>query len=147
MFRFDLEAVLNYRLQIEEQNQLALADAVKRLNAAIDVLNDLRKERKDLIRHLVKMQENALTSDVIERHFVFIGYLKCKEERQEAAISGLKEEVSSRREDLLEAVKRRKAMEALRDKKKAAYISEMAAKERKELDEFAVIKFGKGMRK
>jgi hypothetical protein len=28
-----------------------------------------------------------------------------------------------------------------------AYVSEMAAKDRKELDDFAVIKFGNGMRK
>ena len=59
----------------------------------------------------------------------------------------MKEEVSSKRQDLLEAAKKRKAMEALREKKMAAYVSEMAAKDRKELDDFAVIKFGNGMRK
>jgi flagellar FliJ protein len=93
------------------------------------------------------MQENALTSEVIARHFTFIEFLKSKEEKQEAIISDLQEEVSSKRRDLLEAAKKRKVMEALREKKMTAYVSEMAAKERKELDDFAVIKFGNGMRK
>jgi flagellar protein FliJ len=147
MFQFDLEAVLKYRVRIEEQCQLALAAAEKRLQYAVDVLEGLQKEKNDLIRHFVKMQENALTSDVIERHFSFIEYLKSKEEKQEAIITKMKEEVNSERQNLLEAAKKRKAMEVLREKKMAAYDSEMAAKDRKELDDFAVIKFGSGMRK
>jgi flagellar protein FliJ len=147
MFQFDLEAVLNYRLQVEEQCQLSLAEAVKNLQVATDVLEALQKEKNDLIGHLVRMQENALTSDVIARHFIFIEFLKSKEEKQEAVIINMQEEVSAKRHDLLEAVKKRKVMDALREKKKAAYISETAAKDRKELDDFAVIKFGNGMRK
>jgi flagellar export protein FliJ len=147
MFQFDLEAVLNYRLQVEEQCQLSLAEAVKKLQVAMDVLEALQKEKNDLMRNLIRMQENALTSDVIARHFIFIKFLKSKEEKQEAIIINMQEEVSAKRQDLLEAVKKRKAMDALREKKKAAYISEMAAKDRKELDDFAVIKFGNGMRK
>jgi flagellar FliJ protein len=147
MFQFDLEAVLNYRLQVEEQCQLSLAEAVKNLQVAMDVLEGLQKEKNDLIRHLVIMQENALTSDVIARHFIFIEFLKSKEEKQEAIIINMREEVSAKRQDLLEAVKKRKVMDALREKKMAAYVSEMAAKDRKELDEFAVIKFSNGMRK
>jgi flagellar protein FliJ len=146
MFQFDLEAVLKYRVRIEEQCQLALAEAGKRLQCAVDVLEGLQKEKNDLIRHLVKMQEGAITSDDIQRHFTFIEYLKSKEEKQEAVIITMKEEVSSERRNLLEAAKKRKAMEALREKKMAAYDSEMAAKARKELDDFAVIKFGNGMR-
>jgi flagellar FliJ protein len=147
MFQFDLESVLNYRVRVEEQCQLALAEAAKRLQHAMDVLEGVQKEKNDLIRYLVKMQESALTSDVIARHFIFIEFLKSKEEKQEAIISDLHEEVSSKRRDLLEAAKKRKVMEALREKKMTAYVSEMAAKERKELDDFAVIKFGNGMRK
>jgi flagellar FliJ protein len=147
MFQFDLETVLNYRLQVEEQCQLSLAEAAKNLQVAMDVLEGLRKEKNDLIRHLVRMQENALTSDVIARHFIFIEFLKSKEEKQEAMIKNMREEVSAKRHDLLEAVKKRKVMDALREKKKAAYISEMAVKDRKELDDFAVIKFSNGMRK
>jgi len=147
MFQFDLEAVLNYRLQVEEQCQLSLAEAVKNLQVAMDVLEGLQKEKNDLIRHLVRMQENALTSDVIARHFIFIEFLKSKEEKQEAIIINMREEVSAKRQDLLEAVKKRKVMDTLRHKKMAAYVSEMAAKERKELDDFTVIKFSNGMRK
>ena len=147
MFRFELEAVLNFRLQIEEQCQLSLADSMTRLQTAIDILNSLQRERKDMIRHLALIQEGSLTSDTIERHFTFIEYLRCKEEKQETVVSGLKNEVDAKRHELLEAVKRRKAMEVLRDKKMAAYISEAAARDRKELDDFAVIKFGNGMKK
>jgi flagellar export protein FliJ len=105
----------------------------------------LQKKKDDLIRHFERMQENTLTSDVIARHFIFIEFLKSKEEKQKAIITNMQEEVSAKRQDLLEAVKKRKAMDVLREKKNAAYVSEMAAKARKELDDFALIKFGNGM--
>lgn len=147
MFQFDLEAVLNYRLQLEDQCQLSLSEAVRNLQVAMDVLEALQKEKNDLIRHLVRIQEDALTSDVIARHFIFIEFLKSKEEKQKDVIANLQEEVSAKRQDLLEAVKKRKVMDALREKKKAAYISETAVRDRKEMDDFAVIKFSNGMRK
>ncbi|HYA14575.1 MAG TPA: flagellar export protein FliJ [Syntrophales bacterium] len=147
MFRFEMEAVLNYRAQIEEQCQLAFTDALKRLQISRDILEDLKKEKNALIRHLVKMQVNTLHSDVIQRHFAFIEYLKGKEEKQIAVVCKAEEEANVKREDLLEAVKKRKAMETLREKKMAEYLSETAAKDRKELDDFSIIKFGNGMRK
>jgi flagellar FliJ protein len=147
MFQFEMEAVLKYRAQTEEQCQLAFSDAMKRLQVARDVLEDLKKEKNALIRHLVKMQANTLHPDVIQRHFAFIEYLKCKEEKQVAIICKAEEEANAKREDLLEAVKKRKAMETLREKKMAEYIFETAAKDRKELDDFAIIKFGNGMRR
>jgi len=147
MFQFEMESVLNYRAQIEEQCQLAFSDAMKRLQVARYVLEDLKKEKNALIRHLIKIQENTLHPDVLQRHFAFIEYLKCKEEKQVAIICKMEEEANAKREDLLEAVKKRKAMETLREKKMAEYIFETAAKDRKELDDFAIIKFGNGMRK
>jgi len=39
MFQFDLEAVLNYRVKMEEQCQVAFADSLKRLQAARDILD------------------------------------------------------------------------------------------------------------
>ncbi len=146
MFQFEMEAVLNYRAQIEEQCQLAFSDAMKRLQIARYVLEDLKKEKNALIRHLVKIQANALHSDVIQRHFAFIEYLKCKEEKQADVVCKSEEEANAKREELLEAVKKRKAMETLREKKMAEYMFETAAKDRKELDDFAIIKFGNGMR-
>ncbi len=147
MFQFEMEAVLNYRAQIEEQCQLAFSDAMKRLRAARDVLEDLKKEKDALIRHLVKIQVNTLHADLIQQHFIFIDYLKYKEEKQVALVCKAEEEANNKRENLLEAVKKRKAMETLREKKMAEYIFETAAKDRKELDDFSIIKFGNGMRK
>jgi flagellar FliJ protein len=93
------------------------------------------------------MQTNSLRPDAIQRHFAFIEYLKCKEEKQVAIICNAEEEANAKREDLLEAVKKRKAMETLREKRMAEYIFETATKDRKELDDFAIIKFGNGMRR
>jgi flagellar export protein FliJ len=147
MFQFDLEAVLNYRLKLEEQCQVAFADSQKRLQAARDILECLKKEKQDLIIHLVKMQEDAFHADVIQRHFAFIEFLKRKEESQETIICKIEDESEATRQALLEAVKKRKALETLRDKKMAAYILETAARDRKELDDLTIIKFANGIRK
>lgn len=147
MFTFDLEVVLNYRLQLEEQCQLAFSDVARSLQAARNVLEDVKKERNKLIRHFAKIQENSLNSDVIQRHFAFIEYLKGREEKQEAIICKIEEEVSEKRRALLDAVKKRKVMDALREKKMAEYLFETATKERKDLDDFAIIKYSNGLRK
>lgn len=147
MFKFDMEIVLNYRVQVEEQCQLAFSNAVKCLQAARIVLAELQKEKNDLIRHLTKIQEKAVSADVIQRHFAFIEYLKGKEEKQMAVISKMEEEANEKRRVLLDAMKKRKAMDTLREKKLVAYLQETAAKDRKELDDFSIMKFGNGVKK
>ncbi|NTW17000.1 MAG: flagellar export protein FliJ, partial [Syntrophaceae bacterium] len=135
MFKFDMETVLNYRVQIEEQRQLAFSNAVKSLQAARVVLADLQKERNELIHNFTKIQKKALRSDVIQRHFAFIEYLKRKEEKQMAVIQKMEEDANEKRRLLLDAMKKRKIMDTLREKKFDAYLQDMAAKERKEMDD------------
>lgn len=146
MFKFDMETVLNYRVQIEEQRQLAFSNAVKSLQAARIVLADLQKERNELIHNFTKIQKKALRSDVIQRHFAFIEYLKGKEEKQMAVIQKMEEEANEKRRLLLDAMKKRKIMDTLREKKLDAYLQDMAARERKEMDDFTIMKFGNGIR-
>jgi flagellar FliJ protein len=146
MFKFDMEAVLNYRVQIEEQCQLTFSNAVKCLQSARNVLADLQRERNELIRNFTKIQEKAVSADVIQRHFVFIEYLKGKEEKQIAAICKIEEEANEKRSLLLDAMKKRKVMDTLRERKMVAYLEDMSAKDRKELDAFAIMKFGNGMK-
>lgn len=146
MFKFDMETVLNYRVQIEEQRQLAFSNAVKSLQAARVVLADLQKERNELIHNFTKIQKKALRSDVIQRHFAFIEYLKGKEEKQMAVIQKMEEEANEKRRLLLDAMKKRKIMDTLREKKLDAYLQDMAARERKEMDDFTIMKFGNGIR-
>lgn len=146
MFKFDMEAVLHYRLQIEEQCQLAFSHAVKCLQSAKSVLADLREQRNKLIREFNKMQGETLRADVIQRHFAFIEYLKGKEEKQMALICKMEEEANEKRRLLLDAMKKRKVMDSLREKKLDAYLQDMAAKDRKELDDFAIMKFGNGVK-
>jgi flagellar FliJ protein len=146
MFKFDMETVLNYRVEIEEQRQLAFSNAVKSLQAARIILADLQKERNELIHNFTKIQKKALRSDVIQRHFAFIEYLKGKEEKQMAVIQKMEEDANEKRRLLLDAMKKRKIMDTLREKKFDAYLQDMAAKERKEMDDFTIMKFGNGIR-
>ena len=117
MFKFDMEAVLDYRVQIEEQCQLAFSNAVKCLQSARVVLAELQKERNELIRNFTKIQGKALRADVIQRHFAFIEYLKGNEEEQMTVIRKREEEANEKRLLLLDAMKKRKVMDTLREKK------------------------------
>jgi flagellar FliJ protein len=146
MFKFDMETLLNYRVQVEEQCQRSFSNAVKCLQAARIVLADLQKERNELIRKFTKIQDKALRSDVIQRHFAFIEYLKGKEEKQMAVIQKMEEDANEKKQLLLDAMKKRKIMDTLREKKLDAYLQDMAAKERKEMDDFTIMKFGNGIR-
>ncbi|HBH88138.1 MAG TPA: flagellar export protein FliJ [Syntrophaceae bacterium] len=146
MFKFDMEAVLDYRVQIEEQCQLAFSNAVKCLQSARVVLAELQKERNELIRNFTKIQGKALRADVIQRHFAFIEYLKGNEEEQMTVIRKMEEEANEKRLLLLDAMKKRKVMDTLREKKMVTYLEDMAAKDRKEQDDLAIMKFGNGVK-
>ena len=141
MFKFKLQALLDYRKGIEERHLVEFSDKVRRLEAEKGILEELKRERLALIGQLVKMQERRLSATDISLYHSYIHYIKDTQATQEGVISEAANEVENKREELLDAVKKRKVIEILKQKKLAEYQADIINRERKELDEVGIFRF------
>ncbi len=143
MFKFKLQSVLEYRLNIEEKILNEFSDLKRDLEEKKKILKTLIDERSRLINDLRDMQRSMIRPDDIATLVRYVEKLRIKEEEQKKTILQVQEKIESKRQELMEAVKNRKVMENLRDKHEESYYKEMNDLEQKNSDEMSVLKFGR----
>lgn len=143
MFKFKLQSVLEYRINVEEKVQGEFSDANRRLEEQKSVLTALIAERESLMNDLRNMQKGAMKADDITTMIAYVENIREKEKNQKEVIQQAGQQVEAKRLELVEAVKNRKVMENLRDKHAAEYLKNLSEMEQKSSDEMAVLKFGR----
>lgn len=143
MFKFKLQSVLEYRLNVEEKILNEFSELKRHLDAQKAILNALIKERENHIDDLRNMQRTMMKADDVAAILGYIENLREREKEQKNVIHQAKEAVEQKRKDLVEAVKNRKVMENLRDKHAEEYLKNLNETEQKNSDEMSVLKFGR----
>lgn len=143
MFRFRLQPVLDTRLAFEEKLLREFSEKKRELEKETSVLEALREERRSWIRDLREMMNRRVTAYDVGMHSAYISYLKGREEYQQMVIEGLARKLEEKREELLEAVKKRKIMENLKERQFLEYAEKMEMLERKALDEMSIQAYGR----
>lgn len=140
IFRFSLQRVLDFRLQLEDQARNELARAVKAL-----------EDHRQLMARLTEMQRTSFAEMVVrQREGVWaeefrdmIDFLRSVDRRlKEGAIEevGLGQEVDRRRMRYFAVRREREMMDALRRRHFEAWQIELRRLEGKELDEAAIVR-------
>ncbi|SEM07107.1 flagellar FliJ protein [Syntrophus gentianae] len=142
MFKFRLQAVLEYRTILEERMLLRFSEATRRLDEEKNRLGLLIKERFNLVAALKNLQENATPVEKIVMLVRYIEALQEKENLQRDIILEIAAEVEEKRKDLLESVQKRKMIEKLKDKNLEDYQRSLADYDRKVMDEMGITRFG-----
>lgn len=143
MFVFSLQSVLDYRKNIEEKIHNEFSEKKRELELEELKLINLINERADLIGELRKMQNKSLPVDDIARYISYVEQVRENEKKQRITIAQVSEELEVKRNELLEAVKKRKIMERLKERHAEEYIIAARALEQKNSDEMAVLRFGR----
>lgn len=143
MFVFKLQAVLDYRKNIEEKIQNSFSEKKRELEREKLALKNLIKERVGLIRDLRGIQNKLQPVDDIKRHISYIEQIRENEKKQKQVIAQMKEELENLRNQLLEAVKKTKVMEKLKERESEEYKSAARALEQSISDEISVLKYGR----
>ncbi len=137
MYQFKLQAMLNHRRHQEEVCQKALAEAQRELSVAQKKLKGLKKQKRENIQLLhVRQQERHNAADVL----IFTNYidqLSRDIETQKQQLQHVAHKVARNRERLIEAMKKRKTLEKLKEKGWLVYQRKMMQAERKFNDEVA----------
>ncbi|MCR4440974.1 MAG: flagellar export protein FliJ [Peptococcaceae bacterium] len=137
MFRFRLASIL----RLKEYKEHLCRDEVgkclynlylaqNRENEIIQMLNKADEELKCLQEGVVNLQEIAIAWNYRKR-------LKKELTRQQAVVAEKQKELDEARGALLEAMKEKKVLEKLREKKRRDYLYEEDKKEQSLLDELA----------
>jgi len=142
MFKFKLQSVLDYRLNIEEKILNEFSELKRELDRQKAMLEELKSERESMVAGLRNMQSQTIKAHDISSILVYVDRLRESEKQQKQVIQQIMEAVDQKRKDLVEAVKNRKIMENLKDKQKEEYIKDVNDTEQKDSDEMSVLKFG-----
>ncbi len=141
MFRFRFEQVLNVRKLAEEKVMQEFSEQVRNLEQEKEYLRSIRGEKANVLEELMRRQAGNLNAAEIGLTFDYIRNLREREVAQVVLISNREKSLDMKREELLEAVKKRKIMEILKQKKLEQYWKEWNHRESVVLNEQGIIRF------
>jgi len=145
MYRFNLEALLQYRIFIEKKLQKEfiilkqeLYDEKEKLNACIN------EREKNMIEFDQKQKEGvSVSTSLLYKNFFYRLAKELKE--QEFQIDKVGKRVDEKNSDLIEAIKKRKMLDKLKEKGLRSYMNKLANKEQKLIDEVAINNYIRNM--
>lgn len=140
---FELHQVLNYRTDLERLRKQEFAAARQDLDLASDALDRQRTEAAALARDFA--ERNGQLNSVVELQLYADFFTRKREEirQQQERVTALDRVLENRRDELVQATKDKKVLEALKEKKTQQFRQELQRKERDFLDETAVQKKGR----
>jgi flagellar protein FliJ len=146
MYRFNLEPVLNHRKLVEETLQKDLAILKISLIDENERLITYEESRVKLLEELQKIQKEGTTTSDILLYLPYIEQVSKDIERQKNRVLELENKVEQNLKDLLEATKKKKALQKLKEKAFKAYNQKLIKNEQDFLNEVAVSQFNRKIR-
>lgn len=143
MFKFKLQSVLDYRLNIEEKILNEFSELKREEDRQEAILAALLSEKENMIAGLRNTNSSTLKAEDISSILDYVNHLRERENEQQELIRQAKEATDEKRKALIEAVKNRKVMENLKEKHETEYIQNINATEQKISDEMFILKFGR----
>lgn len=145
-FQFRLDPVLKYRERIEDDRKNAFGEAqghVMKQQQSIEQISTARSMEFDSISNLV--QHNAAISRISDS-YRYLASLHVQRLHEENALRQLKEVAERKRQEYVEARKKRRALEMLREKRKEEHRYELDREEQQMLDDIALQRFNRQRR-
>jgi flagellar FliJ protein len=140
-FKFSLEALLNHRLHHEEVVQKELAVYGCRVRDEKATLMRIQQEKD---KAYAEIHQKQLRGIAISEHIVYANFLEGLARNmvtQKEKIIDAEKQFAQKREELIEAVKKRKTIENLKEKGLAAYSKNLLKLDQDFLDEVAICRF------
>ncbi len=145
-YRFNLEPVLNHRRLVEEILQKDLAILKISLIDENEKLLTYEESRVKLLGELQQIQKEGTTTSDILLYLPFIEQVSKDIESQKKRVLELEIKVEHNRKDLLEATKKKKALQKLKEKAFKTYNQKLLKNEQDFLNEVAVSQFNRRIR-
>lgn len=143
-FVFKLETLLEIRKKHEEKANIKLSQAHAALRTAKEFLQQLQTQQQESFIEFRQKQANKEVSVTdCQVWYNFLSFLKKEIEKQEDVVEKAKQEVLIALKEVEIAMKDRKTVERLKEKRLEQYRIELLKEEQKILDEIAVSRHGR----
>ena len=138
MYRFNLEPVLNHLTLAEEKVQKELAIFKSVVDDEARKLMNYEEAQNRCLQELAKKQKQSITISVIALYRGFLDRISKDYDRQRERILEAEKRFDKKREDLIAAMKKKKTMEKLKERRLKAYGQVLMKKERDAVNEAAI---------
>ena len=143
MYKFRLEPVLKHRKLLEEDVQKDFAIVKRQLFEERERLLHLEREKDRISRELQEKQTKSMNVSDVLLYTDFIQQASREIEKQSAKVSETEKNVEQKREELVGAMKSRKAIDRLREKGFQSHVQDLSKKEQDLMNETAINVFNK----
>ncbi len=143
MFHFRLEALLTRRRHAEETLQCELTEARKALAAEQATLRESKSARNRCMRDMSRARQERFRAEEILLYYPYLERLAQAIDQQARRVGAAERQVSQKRLALIEAMKKRKILEKLREKQARDYRHEESAVEQRMHDEAAAQQYNR----
>lgn len=143
MYRFRLEPLLKHRKLIEELLQKEVAILLKSHAIETQRLQNTRNHRDKFSAELQKIQNEGTSVSNIILYVSFIDQLSKAIAKQEKIVLEIKKKFEHKHQDLVEATKKKKILEKLKEKTLRAYKQTMQKKEQDFLNDVGINRYSR----
>jgi flagellar FliJ protein len=137
VFQFRFETLLMARQNAEECLQKELSEARRRLAAEQFVLREKKGARRQCLQERRRRQRQGFRGSDMLLFEAYLHRLNRDIDGQRKRVAQVERQVGQTRLALIEAMKKRKILETLKEKDQASHIRTAAERERKFIDEAA----------
>jgi flagellar FliJ protein len=137
MFKFRFETLLTTRRNAEDVHQKELAEARRELAAEQAALRDKRSTRRRCMQDLLRTQRQSFRAPDIALYGPYLARLERDIKTQQKRVAGAERKVNQKRGALIEAVKKRKVLEKLKEKDRKDHLNAETLRDRKFMDDVA----------
>jgi flagellar FliJ protein len=134
-FVFQLESVLEYRQNMEDHEKNLLGRAVQKALAEEQSLDKLSLKRQ---QHLTACKSSEVNLTFIHQQEVHLQYIEAKINQSQEKLIEAKKKVKIHKRSLVDASKKRKMIEKIREKRLQEYRRDLAKEEQGILDEAGI---------
>jgi len=140
-YQFKLEALRRFREHQEETKQKKLAEAQMDLEADLNRLGEYLAQRERTGEDLQQCQQQSATGRQIAVYLNYLQKLNRDIEQQQDIVARKRQVCEAARQEVLEAMKKRKALEKLKEKSLQRYLENLDHEEEKFIGEMAINRF------
>ena len=138
MFNFRMQTVLDVRKTLEDKIISEFSKHKKELQQETENLRIIQQQKEELIDSLRMIQDKKVHVSEIVMRSASIKRRRKEEEIQQEAVRNVTKKVDEKRDELLEATKKKKAMEICKTKHFEKYQSAERILERAAIDEWVI---------
>ncbi len=142
-FRFRYEALLSYRKYLKEQAEIELAKANEQLRIARQDLEEMLRKYETTNKRLEQKLEKRIYGNRLQDYTNYLLALKSEMEQKASEISEWEKRVDKKRKILLQKNKEWKILDTLKERDYKKWLQEANKKEQKEINEMAIVRYGR----